>query len=81
MLLAVLGGAGIAAWQARVAIAEQKRAEEVKEFIASIFREASPYSGAGTTTLSAVDLLKQAEQRLGAFVHRAARRCASSCRR
>lgn len=65
VLLAVLSGAGVAVWQARVAIAEQKRAEDVKEFIASIFREASPYSGAGTTTLSAVDLLKEAEQRLG----------------
>lgn len=65
VLLAVLSGAGVAMWQARVAIAEQKRAEDVKEFIASIFREASPYSGAGTTTLSAVDLLKEAEQRLG----------------
>lgn len=65
VLLAVLSGAGVAVWQARVAIAEQKRAEDVKEFIASIFREASPYSGAGTTALSAVDLLKEAEQRLG----------------
>ena len=65
IFLAVLIGAGIAAWQARVALAEQKRAEEVKEFIAGIFREASPYNGAGTTTLSAIDLLKQAEKKLG----------------
>jgi hypothetical protein len=36
----------------------------VKEFIAGIFREASPYSGAGSTTLSAIDLLKQAEKKL-----------------
>ena len=64
ILLAVLVGAGVAAWQARVAVAEQRRAEEVKEFIAGIFREASPYSGAGSTTLSAVDLLKQAEKKL-----------------
>ncbi|HEU4778285.1 MAG TPA: tetratricopeptide repeat protein, partial [Steroidobacteraceae bacterium] len=34
-------------------------------FVASIFREASPYSGTGTTSLSAVDLLKQAEKKLG----------------
>ncbi len=65
VLLAVMAGSGAAVWQARVAVAEQKRAEDVKEFVASIFREASPYSGAGTTTLSAVDLLKEAEQRLG----------------
>ena len=65
VLLAVLVGAGLAAWQARVAVAEQKRAEAVKEFVASIFREASPYSGTGTTSLSAVDLLKQAEKKLG----------------
>jgi len=66
IVLAVLVGAGVAAWQARVAFAEQRRAEAVKEFIAGVFREASPYSGTGTTTLSAVDLLKQAETRLGA---------------
>ena len=64
ILLAVLVGAGVAAWQARVAVAEQRRAEQVKEFIAGIFREASPYSGAGSTTLSAIDLLKQAEKKL-----------------
>ncbi len=60
----MLVGAGVAAWQARVAVAEQRRAEQVKEFIAGIFREASPYSGAGSTTLSAIDLLKQAEKKL-----------------
>lgn len=65
VLLAVLGGAAVAAWQARVAVAEQKRAEAVKEFVAGIFREASPYSGTGTTSLTAVDLLKQAEKKLG----------------
>jgi len=64
ILLTVLVGAGVAAWQARVALTEQRRAEQVKEFIAGIFREASPYSGAGSTTLSAIDLLKQAEKKL-----------------
>ena len=64
ILVSVLAGAGVAAWQARVAVAEQRRAEQVKEFIAGIFREASPYSGAGSTTLSAIDLLKQAEKKL-----------------
>ena len=63
--LAVIAGAGVATWQARVAKAEQRRAEEVKDFITSIFSQASPYSG-GATSLSAVDLLKQADERLRA---------------
>ena len=65
VLLAVTVGAGVAMWQAREALAQQRRAEEVKAFITRIFSEASPYSGPGTTSLTAVDLLKQAEARLG----------------
>jgi serine/threonine-protein kinase len=65
---AVLVGASVVAWQARVALAEKQRAEDVKEFIASVFREASPYSGGGTTSLTAVDLLKQAEKKLGSSI-------------
>jgi len=64
ILLAIIIGAGIATWQARVAMAEQRRADEVKEFIAGIFREASPYNGGSAAALTAVDLLKQAEARL-----------------
>jgi tetratricopeptide (TPR) repeat protein len=64
ILLAIVIGAGIATWQARVALAEQRRADEVKEFIANIFREASPYNGGNTGALTAIDLLKQAEARL-----------------
>jgi serine/threonine-protein kinase len=63
VLVAVLAGAGVAVWQARVARAEQQRAEEVKEFIASIFEGASPYAAAGQK-LSAVDLLQQARARI-----------------
>jgi len=66
VLLTVLAGAGVALWQARVAIAERQRAEDVKDFIAAIFREASPYDGSGTKTLSAIDLLKQADKKLAA---------------
>ena len=62
VLLAILLGAGVAVWQARVALAEKARAEEVKEFIASIFRDANPYEGQGN--LSAADLLKQAKGRI-----------------
>ena len=60
---AILVGASVAAWQARVALAEKARAEEVKEFIASVFREADPTQGKGKV-LSAVELLRQAERRL-----------------
>ena len=65
LLLTVLVGAGVAIWQARIAVAERQRAEDVKNFVAAIFREASPYDGSGAKALSAVDLLKQADKRLG----------------
>jgi serine/threonine-protein kinase len=63
LLTAIVGGASVVAWQARVALAEKARAEEVKEFIASVFREADPTRGEGKV-LSAVALLRQAERRL-----------------
>jgi serine/threonine-protein kinase len=63
LLTAVVVGASVVAWQARVALAEKARAEEVKEFIASVFREADPTEGEGKI-LSAVELLRQAERRL-----------------
>ncbi|HEY8508484.1 MAG TPA: protein kinase [Steroidobacteraceae bacterium] len=63
VVVALIAGAAVAGWQARVALAEQARAEEVKEFIASIFREASPYVS-GVTTPTALDLLRQARDRL-----------------
>jgi len=65
VLLAVLSGAGVAVWQARMALAEQKRAEEVKDFIASIFRDADPWFGPQTAP-SAVDLLKRARLKIEA---------------
>ncbi len=61
--VAIVGGAGVAFWQARVARAEQRRAEEVTTLITDIFRNADPYLGDGTA-LTAVDLLKQANERL-----------------
>jgi serine/threonine-protein kinase len=57
--MAVLGGASAALWQARRATAEQRHAEEVKEYLLGIFREASPY-GAQGRSLSAVELIKRA---------------------
>jgi eukaryotic-like serine/threonine-protein kinase len=61
--VALIGGSSLVAWQASVATAERKRAEDVKEFIASVFREADPTRGAGNV-LSAAELLGQAESRL-----------------
>ena len=60
---ALVIGASVAAWQAQVARAEQARAQEVKEFIAAVFREADPTQGKGSV-LSAAELLRQAERRL-----------------
>jgi tetratricopeptide (TPR) repeat protein len=65
VLLAVVAGAGIALWQARVAIAERARAEEVNRLMASIFTDADPYGQAGKT-LTAVELLDQAHRRIAA---------------
>jgi serine/threonine-protein kinase len=65
VLMAIVAGAAVALWQARVAIAERNRAEEVKTFIASIFRDADPWFGPQTTP-SAVDLLKRARAKIEA---------------
>jgi len=62
--VAVLGGAGVAVWQARVALAEKRNAEEVKEFLASILRDADPYVAG--RTLTARDLLERAKRRIDA---------------
>jgi tetratricopeptide (TPR) repeat protein len=61
--LALLIGTAVAAWQARVALAEKARAEEVREFISAVFREADFSRGEGKI-LSAPELLRQAERRL-----------------
>jgi serine/threonine-protein kinase len=63
VVAAVLAGAGIAVWQARVARAEQSRAESVKDFVASIFRDANPDVGGGAT-LTALEVLTNAQQRI-----------------
>jgi serine/threonine-protein kinase len=63
IVVAILAGAGVAVWQARLAIAEKSRAEAVKDFIGSIFRDANPYQGEGRA-LAANDLLKQAKDRI-----------------
>jgi serine/threonine-protein kinase len=64
--IAILAGATIAFWQARVALAEKKRAEEVKEFISSIFRDADPYTASSGEVPTVIDLLKQARAKIDA---------------
>ncbi len=63
VFIAVFIGAVVAAWQARVAFAEQARAEEVKDFIASFFRDADPYLNGGKP-LTAIELLNLGAQRM-----------------
>ncbi len=66
IFLAVLVGAALAFWQARVALAEKERAEEVKEFISAIFREADPYVASTGAVPTVLDLLKQAREKINA---------------
>ena len=63
VLLAIVVGAGVAVWQARVARAEQRRAEQVKEFIAAIFQDANLEEGEGRS-LTALDVLNRARERI-----------------
>jgi tetratricopeptide (TPR) repeat protein len=63
--VAVVVGVSVAVWQAQVARAEQRRADEVKAFIASIFAGADPYSG-GRRDTTALDLLARARGRVDA---------------
>jgi serine/threonine-protein kinase len=62
-IFAILTGSGVALWQAHVAGENERRALAVKEFIASIFKEASPDTNGGKP-VTAVDLLKQAEPKI-----------------
>jgi serine/threonine-protein kinase len=64
MIVALLGGAGVAVWQARVARAEQRRAEAVKDFIASIFNDVDPNLRGRDRPLTALDVLDLARERL-----------------
>ncbi len=63
VLVAILTGSVLALWQARAARLEERRASEVKEFLASTFRDADPYQGTGQA-LAVTDLLKQARARV-----------------
>ena len=63
VLAALLAGSGVAIWQARQARFEAARAEQVKDFVLSIFADADTDSGAGAAT-TAADLLKAAKMRV-----------------
>jgi serine/threonine-protein kinase len=56
-------GLAVSLWQLRVARAERQRAEESKEFIASIFRSADPFY-TGKESMTAVELLTLARERI-----------------
>ena len=63
VVLSVVGGAGAAVWQARVAVAERQRAEEVRGFIESIFRDTDPYQDS-EGPMSVTALLQRAQRRV-----------------
>jgi len=64
ILIAVLAGAGIATWQARLALDQSQRAEAVKNFIASIFSDADPQQSGSPKVSSAVELLHRATPKI-----------------
>jgi eukaryotic-like serine/threonine-protein kinase len=61
--LLVGGAAGVALWQAKVARGEARRAERVRQFIASILTSATPRTGVGGV-VTASDLLTAAADRI-----------------
>jgi serine/threonine-protein kinase len=62
VIVAVFWGTVVALWQSQVALAEMRKAEEVKQFVVSILQDTDPYAGSGKS-LSAIDLLKQARDK------------------
>jgi eukaryotic-like serine/threonine-protein kinase len=61
--VSLLGGLGVALWQAGVARAEALRAQQVKDFLASTMQQAGPRQGLGGAVL-ATDLLALAGARI-----------------
>lgn len=60
----LLTGLGVALWQAQLARHEAARAEQARQFIASVIAQARPRQGSGGAVLAA-DLLVAAGERLG----------------
>ncbi|HLA71668.1 MAG TPA: protein kinase [Steroidobacteraceae bacterium] len=56
-------GLAVSLWQLQIAERERRHAEEVKEFVASIFRSADPFF-TGKIDMSAAELLALAHQRI-----------------
>ncbi len=65
VLLAIMAGAGVAVWQARLATLEKQRAEQVKDFIASLFEDSNPYLGGGRK-VTVDELLMQSKAKIDA---------------
>jgi serine/threonine-protein kinase len=63
VVVALLAGATLAMWQAHIARTEKGRALEVRDFLITIFQDASPY-GADGRAWSALDWLKQVRNRV-----------------
>src|SRR5690606_19987468 len=63
VVIALATGLIVASWQLRIARAEKQRAEEVKNFVASIFRSADPFFTGGAE-MRAIDLLALAKDRV-----------------
>jgi eukaryotic-like serine/threonine-protein kinase len=64
LVLAIFMAASVlTAWQARVALARTKQADEAKALIVSMLLDAHTYKGTGKP-VSALDLLRQTQQRL-----------------
>jgi serine/threonine-protein kinase len=59
MLVAVLAGTGLAAWQMHITLTEKARALEVKDVLVDLLRNASPYNS-GARSPSVADWLKEA---------------------
>jgi serine/threonine-protein kinase len=64
VLLAIVLGAAASLWQANAALTQQRRAESVKDFVASIFSEADPYAASQGKAATATQLLDRARARL-----------------
>ncbi|MBL8343820.1 MAG: serine/threonine protein kinase [Rubrivivax sp.] len=62
--VALVAGTAIAVWQARRAVAEQQRAEQVAAFIGAVFQEANPFQQGSGKPLTGAELLRLAKDRL-----------------
>ena len=63
LLLILMATSALTAWQARVALARAKQAEEARAMVIYMLFDAHAYRGAGKQ-VSALDLLRQTQQRL-----------------